>query len=68
MKAHILSSVPLDFLSFDAAAMLAALDAALKRPWDRAAIRNFTEQNSWDERVGRLCRHFLRITGGQRKT
>ncbi|MDR2092155.1 MAG: glycosyltransferase [Azoarcus sp.] len=41
----------------------AALDRALSRPWDRAAIRRYAETNSWDGRIGRLCRVFSELTG-----
>lgn len=39
--------VPFD----DAPALQAAIDAALVRPWDRAAIRAHAAANTWDERV-----------------
>jgi glycosyltransferase involved in cell wall biosynthesis len=44
-------------------ALEAALDRALSRPWDRAAIRRYAETNSWDGRIDRLCRVFTELTG-----
>ncbi|MDR3212621.1 MAG: glycosyltransferase family 4 protein [Azoarcus sp.] len=44
-------------------ALEAALDRALSRPWDRAAIRRYAESNSWDGRIDRLCRVFTELTG-----
>ncbi|MDR3087122.1 MAG: glycosyltransferase [Azoarcus sp.] len=41
----------------------AALDRALSRVWDRAAIRRCAETNHWDGRVGRLCRVFTESVG-----
>lgn len=35
----------------DRAALTAAIDAALARSWDRARIRAYAEQNSWDTRI-----------------
>lgn len=46
--------VPFD----DPNALLKALMQALETRWDRAAIRQYAERNSWDERVERLCRAF----------
>jgi len=51
----------------DGAALCAAIDAALRRDWDRAQIRRHAEHNTWDERVNRLRGHFLRIANEQRK-
>ena len=47
----------------DADALACALADALTRDWDRQAIRQHAEANSWDERVERLCRRFRTITG-----
>jgi len=44
-----------------AADLLAAIDDALGRHWDRAAIRHYAEANSWDDRVTRLCQAFESI-------
>jgi glycosyltransferase involved in cell wall biosynthesis len=42
----------------DSAALTAALDAALGKPWDRAAILAYAEANQWDKRVAQLLRAF----------
>jgi glycosyltransferase involved in cell wall biosynthesis len=42
----------------DAAALARALDAALGKYWDRAAIRDFALDNQWDARVAQLLRAF----------
>jgi glycosyltransferase involved in cell wall biosynthesis len=42
----------------DLSALLVALMQALETPWNRAAIRQYAELNSWDERIERLCRAF----------
>ncbi|MDR2839000.1 MAG: glycosyltransferase [Azonexus sp.] len=47
----------------DGEALGQAIKESLQRPWDRAAIRRYAEDNAWDERVARLCRHFRRIAG-----
>jgi glycosyltransferase involved in cell wall biosynthesis len=44
-------------------ALETALDQALSRPWDRAAIRRYAESHSWDGRIDRLCRVFTELTG-----
>lgn len=38
----------------DAAALTRALDAALARDWDRAAILDYARDNQWDKRVAQL--------------
>lgn len=45
----------------DPVALAAAITAALENHWDRQVIRAYAATNSWDERVDRLCTHFLRI-------
>lgn len=50
----------------DEAALAKATQDALQRSWDGKHIRNYAENNSWDERVNRLFAHFLRITQGPR--
>ena len=42
----------------DAMALRDALDQALVRPWDRAAIRAWALKNSWDQRVAVLVDAF----------
>ena len=42
----------------DAAALTAALDSALDKPWDRAAILAYAEANQWDKRVAQLLHAF----------
>jgi len=42
----------------DAAALQQALDAALDRDWDRAAIIDYALANQWDKRVTQLLRAF----------
>ncbi|MDP2028639.1 MAG: glycosyltransferase [Thiobacillus sp.] len=42
----------------DSAALTAALDAALGKSWDRAAILAYAEANQWDKRVAQLLRAF----------
>lgn len=54
--------VPFD----DAAALSEAISASLLRSWDAGYIRLYAEENSWDERVRRLCSHFLGIGQGHR--
>jgi glycosyltransferase involved in cell wall biosynthesis len=46
--------VPFD----DAAALTAALDRALAKSWDRAALRAYAVENSWDHRVATLTSSF----------
>ena len=43
-----------------------AVDRALLKDWDRAAIRRYAEANSWDGRIDRLCRIFTELTVGVR--
>jgi len=40
----------------DAAALERALDTALGRQWDRAAILDYARDNQWDRRVAQLLR------------
>lgn len=42
----------------DGQRLRAALDAALQRQWDRAAIRRHAQANAWDRRVDELLRVF----------
>ena len=42
----------------DAPALTAALDDALVREWDRAAILDYAHANQWDKRVAQLLRAF----------
>jgi glycosyltransferase involved in cell wall biosynthesis len=49
--------VPFD----DHAALLAALRDALRREWDRSAIRRYAEHNDWNTRVPVLVGEFRRI-------
>ncbi|MDO9219595.1 MAG: glycosyltransferase [Thiobacillus sp.] len=42
----------------DAAALTSALDSALNKPWDRAAILAYAAANQWDKRVAQLLRAF----------
>jgi glycosyltransferase involved in cell wall biosynthesis len=42
----------------DAAALTAALDRALDKPWDRATILAYAEANQWDKRVAQLLHAF----------
>jgi glycosyltransferase involved in cell wall biosynthesis len=46
----------------DAQALAAAIERALSRAWDRAAIRQYAVANSWDGRVERLCQIFTALT------
>lgn len=48
----------------DKEALAKAIKDSFQRSWDRRYIRNYAENNSWDERVIRLCGHFLRIVQG----
>lgn len=45
-------------------ALLAALDAALAKTWDRAAIRRYAEENTWDQRVSVLVNEFCALSAG----
>jgi teichuronic acid biosynthesis glycosyltransferase TuaC len=47
----------------DAAALQRALDAALDKTWDRAAIIAYAHANQWDQRVAQLLRAFDGILG-----
>lgn len=42
----------------DAAALQAALDSALAREWNRAGLRRYAEDNTWDRRVETLEAEF----------
>ena len=42
-------------------AWLAAIDQALRTPWDRAHIRAYAEANTWDRRIDQLEREFLAL-------
>ncbi|WP_294254701.1 glycosyltransferase [Propionivibrio sp.] len=48
----------------DSEALAKAIKDSFIRSWDRAYIRSYAEKNSWDERVTRLCQHFLLIAQG----
>ncbi len=48
---------------WDADAFADALDRALSRSWDRAAIIDYARSNSWDDRVRRLLVEFRRLSG-----
>lgn len=50
----------------DGAALGAALDAALRRPWDREAIMAYARENTWDRRVAQLERAFHDIAAAPR--
>ncbi|MEO8027617.1 MAG: glycosyltransferase family 4 protein, partial [Bryobacteraceae bacterium] len=45
----------------DADGLRAAIEDALQRIWDRAAIRRYAEENSWDRRVSALVDEFRSI-------
>jgi teichuronic acid biosynthesis glycosyltransferase TuaC len=49
--------VPFD----DHGALVAALDDALTRNWDRAMIRTYAEDNHWDRRVDQLVEMFKAV-------
>jgi len=42
----------------DSAALQQALDAALKKDWDRSAILDYAQTNQWEKRVTQLLRAF----------
>jgi teichuronic acid biosynthesis glycosyltransferase TuaC len=42
--------------------LMHAIDQALRRSWDRAAIRRYAESNTWDRRVQALLRVFDEVT------
>ena len=52
--------VPFD----DHTALLEALRDALRRDWDRAAIREYAERNDWSTRVPILVDEFRRVASG----
>lgn len=54
---HLGTIVPFD----DAAALSAALDQALATDWDRAALRAYATDNTWDRRVEVLLDEFRRV-------
>jgi glycosyltransferase involved in cell wall biosynthesis len=45
----------------DEPALEAAIDGALRTPWDRAHIRAYAEANTWDRRVDQLEREFVAL-------
>ncbi len=45
----------------DAAALQQALDAALDKDWDRAAILDYARANQWDKRVAQLLRAYASL-------
>ena len=45
----------------EASALQSAIDQALNTPWDKAAIRAYAEENSWDNRVATLIGVFTNI-------
>ena len=48
----------------DSAALQRALEDALARNWDRAAILEYARANQWDRRVAQLLRAYDRILAG----
>ncbi len=46
----------------DKIALRDAIDRGLSRPWDKAAIRAYAVENSWDQRIKILSRVFHQIT------
>ena len=48
----------------DATALQQALDQALNKDWDRAAILDYARANQWDKRVAQLLQAFDRIIEG----
>ena len=44
--------------------VLATLDQALNKDWDRAAILDYARANQWDKRVAQLLQAFDRIIEG----
>ena len=46
----------------DEPALEAAVDAALRTPWDRVRIRAYAEANTWDRRIDVLEREFAGLT------
>lgn len=51
--------VPFD----DAPRLQAAIDDALRHPWDRAALRAYAEANTWDRRIDVLEHEFRALAG-----
>lgn len=47
----------------DAAALRAAIAEALRKPWDREAIKAHARQNAWDLRIDELLRAFGELYG-----
>jgi glycosyltransferase involved in cell wall biosynthesis len=47
----------------DHAALLAAIQDALQRDWNRTGIRHYAEENDWSTRVPILVSEFRRIAG-----
>ncbi len=45
----------------DSAALQQALDAALDKDWDRAAILDYARDNHWDKRVAQLLRAYANL-------
>lgn len=45
----------------DAAQLRDAIDHALRRTWDRAAIRTYAESNSWDFRIEQLTKLYDQV-------
>jgi len=52
----------------DKDALTSAIAAALTRSWDRAAIRQYAEANTWDRRVELLVEQFGRLAGPAAQT
>lgn len=50
----------------DRSALVAAIDAALRRPWDRQAILDHAADNTWDRRIERLVATFQDVYAGTR--
>jgi len=51
----------------DELALLAALNSALNKTWDREKIIEYAKQNSWDSRVAVLAKEFLQLCQNQNK-
>jgi glycosyltransferase involved in cell wall biosynthesis len=45
----------------DEPALEAAIDGALRTPWERAHIRAYAEANTWDRRIDQLEREFVAL-------
>lgn len=45
----------------DQAALTAAIDDALMRPWDRGRIIQYAQDNTWDKRIPRLIEMFQEV-------